>query len=164
MVLGLILLGLLVAQKASTQSNDTLPYPKTDWARVDPTQYILFKDEEKTYVAELQYRARELVGKRVGQCTPAVRAFLGLTRDQVSGDAIYFRTNSTEPSVGAIIKFRYGHMGVVIGLSDSEVTYYNPNGNCTDGLCDLRAYITTIDRTDKSIEGYWLEGGENLNE
>ena len=141
--------------QAETQSNYTLPYPNFNWAGADLTQYILYKDEQRTYEAELQYRARELVGQRVGQCTPAVRAFLGLTRDQVSGDAIYFKTNSREPSIGAIIKFRFGHLGVVLEITETEITYYSPNG-----LGDERAIIETTDRFDNRISGFWIEGGE----
>ena len=148
-----------IEQAKAQWSNNALPYPNFNWVGVDLTQYILYKDEQRTYEAELRWRAEQLVGTRTGQCVKGVRNFLGLTKDQVSGDAIYFKTNSREPSIGAIIKFRFGHLGVIIGISDTEITYYSPNG-----LGDERAIIETTDRFDNRIEGFWIERGENLND
>lgn len=99
---------------------------------------------------ELSAKAQSLVGKKTGQCTLAVRSFLGVGPDEIHG---YVQTtiNSHDPYVGSIIVIvgRSRHSGVVLFSTPTEVTYYDSNGDWKE-----TSKIRTIKVTDKRIKGY----------
>lgn len=110
------------------------------------------KQKEQEKQAALLQRAESLVGQRIGSCVLGVRYLTGVGRDQVSGAAKTTKTNSTTPSVGAIIVTNeswWGHVGVVLKIEGDRVyiweTNYRWNG---------KASTRWISTKDKKIKGY----------
>jgi len=115
--------------------------------RIEKEQLQL--EEEKK---ALLTKAQKLKGTYQGQCVTAVRSFLNVTPDIISGAAKTLKTDSDTPEIGAIIKLnmsKYGHVGVVLDESETTITYYDSNGSWTQ-----RAAIRTIEKDDPRILGY----------
>ena len=98
----------------------------------------------------LTAKAQKLIGTKQGQCVIAVRNFLGVGRDQISG-YVNVRINSQHPKVGNIIVIvgRMRHGAVVLFTTATKVVYYDSNGQLTG-----RAAIREIKINDKRIKGY----------
>lgn len=80
------------------------------------------------------------------------RQFSGMGSSQIAGYAKNIKTNSTVPTVGAVIKLNmsiYGHLGVVLSYDDKMVVYTDSNGQWTQ-----RVAIRTIPLDDPRIMGY----------
>ena len=107
------------------------------------------------YSWQLTERARKLIGTRQGQCTVAVRNFLGLGSDQIKGKAKNNEANSQVPEVGSIIitsESSNGHVGVVLFFTDTQVTIYESNVPLGSEIAGIR----TLNINDPRIRGYLL--------
>jgi len=81
-------------------------------------------------------KASSLVGSKQGQKT-------------ISGYAGNLRTSKKTASVGDIIKFTYGHVGVVLKVDNNNITYYHSNGHY-----DEMARIDVVPLNSSIIAGY----------
>ena len=147
----LILLAIL-AKQAKSQANNASPI--VSYTTADLKEFILYKDDpiniERTRIATEIYRAEKLRGKWGGQCVIFARRFLG--RAEIKGTARNIKTNSSEPIVGALIKFETGaldHVGVILYVREDSIYYIDSNGN-EDEIIQTR----WADKTDKNILGY----------
>jgi hypothetical protein len=94
-------------------------------------------------------KASSLVGSKQGQCVIAVRSFLKVGHKTISGYAGNLRTSKKTASVGDIIKFTYGHVGVVLKVDNNNITYYHSNGHY-----DEMARIDVVPLNSSIIAGY----------
>lgn len=111
---------------------------------------ILYKPSEEQI--KLISQANALRRTTQGQCVSAIRNFLGVGRDQVSGIAKNLIINSEIPQIGAIIKLdmsRNGHIGVIIDINKEVITYYDSNGNLNE-----KADVRIIKVDDIRVLGY----------
>lgn len=109
----------------------------------------LIEEKLKDY---LNQKANKLNNTHQGQCVVAARNFLELSRSQISGVAKNFKTDSNDPSIGAIVKFRgskSGHVGVVIDETKTKILVYHSNYSSYE-----RASINWFDKNDSDIVGY----------
>jgi len=124
---------------------------------VETIEYLTNETSEQQYYSwRLTEKAKRLVGTKQGQCTVAVRNFLGLGSDQIKGLAKNNESNSDTPEVGAVIitnESKWGHVGVVLSFTDTEVIIYESNVP----LGSERAGIRTLQLNDDRIIGYiWI--------
>ena len=113
---------------------------------------IIVQEKIQELSLALTSRAVAQRGKYYGACVIGVRQFLGVGRDQIQGMAKNTTINSQHPEVGAIIVLnmsRYGHVGVVLKITETEVIYYDTNYHWNG-----RAGIEKINIQDKRIKGY----------
>lgn len=121
-----------------------------------PVEYYEINTNEVSqafYGFQLTEKAKKLVGTRQGQCTLAVRKFLELGNDQIAGLAKNNEKNTDFAEIGAIIitnESWYGHVGVVLSVTDSKVTIYESNVP----LGSERAGIRVLNINDPRIVGY----------
>lgn len=127
----------------------------------------LYEEAQQQKSVELTAKAESLVGTKQGQCVVAVRKFLGVGKDEVSGMAKSTKINSQTWEVGAIIVFRgmssAGHVAVsLFADSDNWLWYYDSNGSgrYINGVWhgDEKAKIRKIKLDDWRISGYHIIG------
>lgn len=132
--------------------------------QIQAQQELSFKEEQDLLSKRLTAKAESLVGTKQGQCVVAVRNFLGVGRNEISGAAKTTKVNSKEWSVGAIIVFhgmsKDGHVAIALfATADNWLYYWDSNA---DGYMDKRgiwhgtekAKIRKVKLTDKRISGY----------
>lgn len=125
---------------------------------------IQLQEQQEILSKNLTARAEELLGSRQGQCVVAIRNFLGVGKDEVSGWAKDTKVNSKTPEVGSVIVFwgtkknKYGHVGGVLFTTwDDYVVYYSPNakGTWKEIMAGRgRATISKVKINSKTIKGY----------
>lgn len=104
-------------------------------------------------------RAEHLAGTYQGSCVDAVEAFLGLPEDKIVGAARNYQTNTTTPTIGAIVKTNesdLGHLGVVLYITKTQIYIYESNAIDIDGdrQPDGIAGIRWLNIDDPVIQGY----------
>lgn len=100
----------------------------------------------------LTKKAQKEVGRYGGACVTFARIFTGAAPDVVGGMARNVQVSTTTPEIGEIVKTnesRFGHLAVVIGIDDDNLTVVESNYRW-DGIIDIRA----LPATDPKIVGY----------
>lgn len=107
------------------------------------------ENESKKY---LDNKTKGLVRTKQGQCVVAVRNFLSLNREQISGIAKNFKIDSKTPSIGAIVKTSesiYEHVAVVIDETDTQILIFESNYKFNE-----YASVRWLDKNSNKIVGY----------
>lgn len=128
----------------TVRSEPTIEYEKIEYIQEKGTEFYSF---------QLTKKAEKLRGTHQGQCTTAVRNFLGLGADEIQGLAKNNEPNSENPEVGSVIitdESKYGHVGVVLYFTDTTVTFYESNVPMGSEIAGIR----TLQLNDPRIVGY----------
>ena len=156
-ILGLLVLGIgtlcvgipnkVVSQTIQGYDEAKITNPSAVYSQPDPNEVA------RAYQSWLlQQKAKKLVGKYGGACVTFARNFTESSTDTVSGMAKNVATNTTTPEIGAIVKTnesRFGHLAVVIGLTDDTATVVEANYHW-NGVIGIRE----IPLDDPKIVGY----------
>lgn len=156
MVVAVILILLLFAKQAKSQSNKVEPKDSYESQLLAYKQSVFFKNPELEKQAYDIARAEKLIGTKQGQCIVAARNFTG--RADIRGQASRLPVNSEQPQVGAIVKLnesKSGHVGVVLYIRGEEIYIYESNYNFSE-----QAGTRWLSINNSAIVGYWI-GGEN---
>ena len=139
-----------LTNQAEAQSNNRLKFVFYETAELH--KFILYKDDERTRIAEEIYRFERLIGHHGGSCVQFARRFFPNLPSL--GQAKNLKTNLTEPQVGALVKTKessYGHLGYVLYIQDGEILIVESNWDWRETIG-----MRWLNIDDPNIVGYFV--------